>query len=239
VTSALKADPTETAKLATVVLPAASFAEVDGTFTNLEGRVQRVRRGIKPLGSSKPDWWICSQIAQEMGASGFAYRRPSQITEEIARVVPGYKRISNRRLRGKGILRIFSPQGERKPLPLALKPKRPPDPHYPFTLIAEDWIFHYRGGSLGEKVKGMELLHKEGAVEISMADAAKLRIMDGDKVKLLFRGGELSSVARPTQGLPQGVLSINPNSIAASWVFTKKLLTEGGLAVRIERAEDE
>ena len=63
----------ETAQFADVVLPAASFAEKDGTFTNTERRVQRVRKAIEPIGESKPDWWIVSEIAKRMGAKGFDY----------------------------------------------------------------------------------------------------------------------------------------------------------------------
>lgn len=227
--------PTKISDFADVLLPAASFAEVEGTFTNLEGRVQRLRRAIKPLGRARPDWWICSQIAQKMGASGFEYRRSSQITEEIAKVVPGYERVSIRRLRGKGVVRTYPPLGRWKPIPLPLKAKPPCDLHYPFTLIAEDWLLHYRGGSLSKKVRGMELIHKEEAVEINKPDAVRLGIADGNMVKLQFRGGELTLVARPTEELPQGILSLNPNSIAGSWTFIKTLLAAGSLAVRIER----
>ncbi|GAF94683.1 unnamed protein product, partial [marine sediment metagenome] len=69
----------ETAQLADVVLPGASFAEKDGTFTNTERRVQRVRKAIEPVGDSKPDWWITCQIARKMGSKGFDFENPSQI----------------------------------------------------------------------------------------------------------------------------------------------------------------
>ena len=65
----------ETAQYANVILPAASFAEKEGTFTNTERRVQRVRRAIAPRGDSRPDWWITAQIAQKMGEPGFDFSR--------------------------------------------------------------------------------------------------------------------------------------------------------------------
>lgn len=80
---------TETAQLADVVLPAQSFAERDGTFTNTERRVQLFRAALKPIGESKPDWWIVSEIAKRLGA-GWNYGNSAEIMEEIARTVPSY-----------------------------------------------------------------------------------------------------------------------------------------------------
>ena len=85
---------TETARLAHVVLPGVTFAEKDGTFTNTERRVQRVRKAIEPVGNSKPDWWITCQIAQRMGSKGFDFAHPSQIMDEIASLTPSYGGIS-------------------------------------------------------------------------------------------------------------------------------------------------
>ena len=79
---------TETAQLAHVVLPAASFAEKDGTFTNTERRVQRVRKAIPPVGQSKADWEIVCEIAKKMGKSGFDYCNASQIWDEMAGLTP-------------------------------------------------------------------------------------------------------------------------------------------------------
>ena len=228
--------PSAIADFAHILLPAASFAEVEGTYTNLEGRVQRLRQAIKPLGDAQPDWWICSQIAQRMGAEGFSYQRTSQITQEISRVVPGYEGISGRGLGGRGVVRSLPPQPERLH-PSAWRPRPAHHPRHPFTLIAEDWLFHYRGGSLGERVKGMESIHREGAVEISLSDAERLGIRDGERVKLTFTGGKLTTVAKPTAGLPVGVLSLNPHSTSNPWKFTQLLLSQGSLAVRIEPDE--
>ena len=80
----------ETAQFADVVLPAASFAEKDGTFTNTERRVQRVRKAIEPIGESQADWWIISEIAKRMGAMGFDYGDAAEIMDEIARLTPSY-----------------------------------------------------------------------------------------------------------------------------------------------------
>jgi formate dehydrogenase alpha subunit len=94
---------TETAELADVILPATSFAEKDGTFTNTEQRVQRVRKAIESVGDSKSDWWITCQIAQKMGAKGFDFEGPSQIMDEIARLTPSYGGISYSRIESGGL----------------------------------------------------------------------------------------------------------------------------------------
>jgi formate dehydrogenase major subunit len=79
---------TETARLATVVLPAACAAEKDGTFTNTERRVQRVRQAVPPPGQARPDWWIFAELARQMGGTGFCYRSAEEIWDEVRRLVP-------------------------------------------------------------------------------------------------------------------------------------------------------
>ena len=94
---------TETAQLADVVLPAASFAEKDGTFTNTERRVQRVRKAVEPAGDARPDWWIVGQVAKRMGAAGFDFEGPEQIMEELASLTPSYGGITYERLDDGGL----------------------------------------------------------------------------------------------------------------------------------------
>ncbi|MCL5960374.1 MAG: molybdopterin-dependent oxidoreductase [Chloroflexi bacterium] len=93
---------TDTAQLADVVLPACSFAEKDGTFTNGERRVQRVRKALEPIGESKPDWVIIAELATRMGYR-MSYRHPSFIMNEIAQLVPIYGGISYERLETSGL----------------------------------------------------------------------------------------------------------------------------------------
>ena len=94
---------TETAELADVVLPAASFAEKNGTFTNSERRVQRVRKAIEPVGESKPDWRIVCEIAKRLGASGFDFESAEEVFEEIRSVTPSYAGITYGRIEKQGI----------------------------------------------------------------------------------------------------------------------------------------
>lgn len=98
----------ETAELAHVFLPATAFAEKDGTFTNSERRVQRVRKAIDPPGEARPDWWITSELAKriagtlDLPATGFNYTHPSEIFDEMARLVPFLSGISYDRLECEG-----------------------------------------------------------------------------------------------------------------------------------------
>jgi len=94
---------TETAQLADVVLPSVSFAEREGTFTNTERRVQRVRKAIEPVGNAMPDWWITCQIARRMGVKGFDFESTSQIMEEIAELTPSYGGINYQRIEENGL----------------------------------------------------------------------------------------------------------------------------------------
>ena len=99
----------ETAQYADVIFPAASFAEKEGTFTNTERRVQRVRRAIQPQGDSRPDWWITCQIAQRMGEPGFDFSEPSKIMDEISR--------------GDADLRRYLPRANRRSRPAVALPR--------------------------------------------------------------------------------------------------------------------
>jgi predicted molibdopterin-dependent oxidoreductase YjgC len=93
---------TETAKLAHVVLPGTSFAEKDGTFTNTERRVQRVRQAIRPIGDSKPDWQILSELSTRLGYPMF-YTGPEAVFEEMRSLNPSYAGISYRRIESTGL----------------------------------------------------------------------------------------------------------------------------------------
>ena len=93
----------ETAELADVILPGVSFAEKDGTFTNTERRVQRVRKAIEPIGDSRPDWQIICHLGKKMGNKGFDFAHPSQVMDEIALLTPSYGGISYQRLENGGL----------------------------------------------------------------------------------------------------------------------------------------
>jgi formate dehydrogenase alpha subunit len=214
----------ETALLADVVLPAASFAEKDGTFTNTERRVQRVRKAIEPVGDSRPDWWITCQIAKRMGASGFDFKDPSRIMEEIASLTPSYGGISFKRLE-KGTLQWPCPtkehpgtailhtetfsRGRGHFVPLEYKPSTElPDNEYPLVLTTDRSLFQFHTGTMTRKVKGLNIFAGEELVAINPRDAESLGINDGDKVQVISRRGEVTAKAGVTETTPRGTIAM-------------------------------
>ncbi|HEY82633.1 MAG TPA: formate dehydrogenase subunit alpha [Dehalococcoidia bacterium] len=212
----------ETARLAHIVLPGVTFAEKDGTFTNTERRVQRVRRAIAPIGNAKPDWWIICQIGKKMGSQGFNFAGPSQIMDEIARLTPSYGGISYRRLEKGGLqwpcptkehpgtpilhTQAFT-RGKGQFMPLEFKPSMElPDDEYPLLLTTGRSLFHFHTGTMSRKVKGLNVFRGEELVEINPQDAEALGIADGDTVKVVSRRGEVTAKARLTQASPVGVV---------------------------------
>ena len=212
----------ETAKLAHVVLPAASFAEKDGTFTNTERRVQRVRKVVEPIGDSRPDWWIVCQVAKKLDTKGFDYSDPSDIMEEIRNLTPSYGGINYRRLENGGLqwpcpsddhpgtpilhTNIFT-RGKGRFIPLKYVPSdEMPDEDYPLILTTGRSLYHFHTGTMTRKVSGLNIIEPEGVVEMSPQDASQLSIAQGDKVKVSSRRGEVITKAKVTEALPPGVV---------------------------------
>ncbi len=216
---------TETAQLADVVLPAASFAEKNGTFTNTERRVQPVRKAIEPIGDSRPDWLITCQIARKMGAKGFDFENSSQIMDEIACLTPNYGGIDYSRLEAGGLqwpcptkehpgtpilhTKTFT-RGKGRFTPLEYKPSAElPDDDYPLILTTERSLYHYHTGTMTRKVKGLNLIRGEELVEINPVDASTLGVANGDMVKVTSRRGEVVAKAKVTGASPVGVISMD------------------------------
>ncbi len=215
---------TETARLADVVLPSTSFAEKDGTFTNTERRVQRVRQAVAPIGGSKPDWWITCQIAQRMGAKGFDYEHPAEIMHEINSVTPSYGGITFSRLENGGLqwpcpteehlgtsilhTEKFT-RGKGKFMPLAYRPPAElPDEEYPLLLTTERNLFQYHTGTMSRKVHGLNKFMGEELVEMNPKDAEALNVEDGEIVHVVSRRGDVQARARVSGKSPEGVVSM-------------------------------
>ena len=213
---------TETAQLADVVLPATSFAEKDGTFTNTERRIQRVRKVVEPVGNSKPDWWIICQIAKKLGVKGFDFEHPSQVMDEIASLTPSYGGVSYQRLEecglqwpcpskdhpGTSILHVAKfVRGLGRFTPLEYKPPAElPDEEYPLILTTGRSLYHFHTGTMTRKVPGLNAIEPEGVVEINPVDASSLKITHGDKVKVVSRRGEVIAKAKVTEESPPKVV---------------------------------
>jgi formate dehydrogenase alpha subunit len=213
----------ETAEYAHVILPACSYAEKDGTFTNTERRVQRIRKAIEPIGDSREDGWIVSEIARRMGAKGFEDDTPSHIWDEIARLTPAFAGISYRRLDegslqwpcpsedhpGTCILHeaVFArPSGKGNFVAIKYRPPvEPTDAEYPLLLITGRRLYHYHA-TMTRKVDILNTLMSEEEMQISPEDAASLGISAGDIVRVASRQGEVRVRARVTEAVPAGVV---------------------------------
>jgi len=216
---------TETAELADVVLPAVTFAEKDGTFTNTERRVQRVRKAIDPVGDAKSDWWITCELAKRLKAKGFDFSGPVEIMEEISSVTPSYQGISYARLE-KGSLQWPCPtedhpgttflhaenfgtdsgKGKFKPLTYK-KPGEETDEEYPLILTTDRSLYHYHS-TMTRRVYGLNVLDKEELLNINPEDASGLGLEDGQMVKVVSRRGEVEVKAMVTDKCPPGTVSM-------------------------------
>jgi formate dehydrogenase major subunit/formate dehydrogenase alpha subunit len=203
-----------------VILPGASFAEKDGTFTNGERRVQRVRKAIEPL-AGKADWQVISELATRMGYEQH-YNHPSEIMDEIASLTPQYGGISYERLETESLqwpcptkdhpgtttmyTDLFSrPNGLARFMTLDQKGSgEVPDKNYPYVLITGRIREHYNNGSMTRRIPGIMELVPEELVEINPADAKNLKIKSGEMVKVSSKRGTVKARAKVTKRSQQG-----------------------------------
>lgn len=212
---------TETAKLAHVVLPTASFAEKDGTFTNTERRVQRVRKAIDSPGEARQDWQIICDIATKMGYP-MNYKDAEEIFEEIRKVTPQYAGITYRRLGLTGIAwpcpdtshpgtpilhtaKIVRGKGlfvgvEFRP------PAETPDKEFPFVLTTGRDYYQYHSATMTRKSWLLNNFCPESMAEINPKDGEKLGISDGDWIKINSRRGHVIVKAKLADRVPEGVV---------------------------------
>jgi formate dehydrogenase alpha subunit len=226
----------ETGTLADVVLPAVSFAEKDGTFTNTERRVQRVRQAIQPIGQARPDWQILAEVArrcltqddelhrctQQAPCGRWDYRGPAEIMDEIAGLTPSYGGISHERLGGQG-LQWPCPDKGHPGTPILhvgrftrglgrftpveyLPPAEVPDDGYPLTLTTGRMLFHYHTGTMTRRSKGLHMRVPSSVVEIHPEDAQRAGVRDGDAVRVRSRRGEVTTTAMVTEDVMPGVV---------------------------------
>jgi formate dehydrogenase major subunit len=215
---------TETAKLADVVLPAVSFAEKDGTFTNTERRVQRIIKAIEPLEQALPDWKIIAKVSTKMGYE-MAYESAEDIFSEIRTVTPSYAGISYERItresglqwpcpsedhpgtqylhkgkfaRGKGLFHAIN----------FIPPAELPDKEFPLLLSTGRVLYHYHTGTMTRKDEGLNFRYPNAYVEMNPADTVKLGIQAEEIVRVSSRRGTINIAVKVTQRSPKGVIFI-------------------------------
>ena len=198
----------ETARYADVVLPAASFAEKDGTFTNTERRVQLLRKVLDPPGQAKADWQILSEVAGRLGYT-MRYDSSAAIMEEIASLTPIYGGLTHDRLQGFG-LQWPCPDKEHPGTPYLHKgmfsrgkglftaveyipPAEEPDKEYPLLLTTGRILYHFHTGTMSRRVDGLHAIRPDGFVEIHPDDATALKLSDGELARLTSRRGTVTA----------------------------------------------
>jgi predicted molibdopterin-dependent oxidoreductase YjgC len=238
--------PTETSPYADVLLPGVSFAEKTGTVTNTERRVQMVRQAIQPLGEARQDWRITADLARRVLAggdrqveggtyAGWDYANTAQIMDELAALTPSYAGINHERLeRGEQLqwpvkddthpgtpilhvgqfargLGLFSPIEHVPPVEL-------PDAEYPMLLTTGRLLYHWHGGEMTRRAKGLMEIYSQALVEVNPEDAARMGIRGSpedtgslpgagaQRVRLTSRRGSIEALAWVTDRVPPGIV---------------------------------
>jgi predicted molibdopterin-dependent oxidoreductase YjgC len=225
---------TDNLQYAHVVLPTTTFAEMDGTLTNLEGRVQRVRQAIPSVGISRPGWMILRDAAKLMRASHWDYSSAADIMTEIALLVPAYRDVKYETPNLSGTVRHFEPtvKAEFVPFDLEGTPKLVSN-EFPFTLITERNLFYYRGACLTEQVKGMNLVKKEETLQLNSSDVTRLGISDGAVVEVTSPYGNAECVVQASSAVPEGAAFTSINRLRGSPLFPTLAPTTKTCPVRI------
>ncbi len=211
---------TETASLADVVLPAASFAEKEGTFTNTERRLQRVRKAVEPPGDARPDSEIISMLGRAMGHD-FSYPNASAIMDEIALLTPSYGGFSHRRLDqqplhwpcpdaehpGTPVLHVGAfPRGRGRLTAVRYSPPaEATDRDYPLLLGTGRRPYHYHTGTMTRR-SPLSVISPAETLDINPQDAEELGIADGDTVRIYSRRGQMDVAARTTDRVAKGTV---------------------------------
>jgi formate dehydrogenase alpha subunit len=215
---------TETAEFADVVLPAASFAEKDGTFTNIERRVQRVRAAVAPPGEALPDWKIITELSNRIGYR-MEYESPALIMEEISQLTPIYAGISYERLDEEWGLQWPCPDKEHSGTPVLYRDLseeskiifplveqngkgreyftpaediplvEPPDEEYPFTLTTGSLYWHWHSGTMIRRSATLSREYPDVFAAINPADAEQLGIRKNQRIRIISKRGEIETAA--------------------------------------------
>jgi formate dehydrogenase major subunit/formate dehydrogenase alpha subunit len=229
--------PTETAPYADVLLPAVSFAEKSGTFTNTERRIQLVRKAIEPEGEAWEDWRIISSLAKRLLAdgkrtvnaaryAGWDYASPKEIMQEIAALTPSYAGVSHDRLErgetfqwpvkdpshpGTPILHVgkFS-RGLGKFAPIEhVPPAELPDDEYPMILSTGRVLYHWHGGEMSRRSQGLLEIYSKPLIEVNEDDAHHLGLNGSQRVRVSSRRGSIEAEAWVTDRVPPGMVYAN------------------------------
>jgi formate dehydrogenase alpha subunit len=221
----------ETGEMADVILPATSFAEKDGTFTNTDRRIQRCRAAVAPVGDSWPDWKIVSELGQRIEArmdldlsAGFDYDGPEAIWEEMRQVTPAFYGIDYARIEREGGVHWPCPSFDHPGTPYLFADEFPrgkgkfwevsygteseqPDEAYPYNLSTGRVLYHWSGSTMTGRSK-LEDVYPEATCEVHPSDAANLELQTGDWVEVSSRRGSIKLRVLVTGRSPEGTVFV-------------------------------
>jgi formate dehydrogenase alpha subunit len=230
--------PSETSHYADVLLPGVTFAEKSGTFSNTERRIQLLHQAIAPIDGAREDWEITSEIARRVLAldkdkidvsaphAGWNYTNPAEIMAEVAALAPSYAGVNYERLengdrlqwpvkgldhpgtpilhigaftRGKGLFAVTQ----------HIPPVELPDKEYPVLLSTGRVLYHWHGGEMTRRAKGLMEVYGQSLVEVNPEDAKKLGINGNRRIRVTSRRGTLEAEAWVTDRVPPGMVYAN------------------------------
>ena len=231
--------PSETSKYADILLPGVSFAEKSGTFTNTERRFQLIRQALTPPGEARQDWQITSDIARRIIAKGgrkiaadapyasWGYTNPSQVMDEVAALSPSYAGVSHQRLENGERLQWPVLSSDHPGTPILhtkqfthgkgffavtshIPPVELPDVDYPFLLNTGRVLYHWHGGEMTRRARGLMAVYPQPLVEINPEDAALLGIReDHPPIRITSRRGSIQAFAWTSNRVPSGIIFAN------------------------------
>ena len=211
---------TETAKFADVVFPATCYAEKDGTFTNTERRVQKVRKAVEAPGQARLDWKILSEVATRMGATGFDYKEVEDIFNEIRLTTPSYKGITYERIDKVGISwpcptvehpgtkflhKGVFPRGKGRMIPIEYEqPAELVCDEYPILLSTGRMLYHYN--IMTRHSEKLDTIRPYELAEMNIVDAQKLQVQEEDLIRVTSRRGSILTRVTITEKVKPGMM---------------------------------
>lgn len=230
--------PTETAAYADILLPGVSFAEKTGTFTNTERRVQMVKKAIEPIGEARDDWQITAELARRILAlggrdlladaplRGWDYADSEQIMAEASKLAPSYAGINHARLLSGERLQWPVPSADHPGTPILhtkafsrgrgrfmpiefVPPPELPDDEYPFILSTGRVLYHWHGGEMTRRAKGIMEVYGKPLVELNPDDADRMGVNGSRNLRIASRRGVIEAEAWVTDRVPPGMVYAN------------------------------
>lgn len=245
----------ETAPYADVIFPASSFAEKEGTVTNTERRIQRVRKAVPSPGEAQLDTWIITQLARRLLAlgvvepdpaapfAGWNYNSPQEIMAEINALTPSYAGVTYRRIEAGAPLQWPVPDESHPGTPILhvgkftrglgrfaavehTPPGERPNDDYPAVMTTGRVLYHWHGGEMTRRASGLLAAYPEALVEVSVEDAQRLDIQDGDMIRVTSRRGAVEAKAWVTDRVSRDLIfaTFHFPEQAANWLTSAEHL---------------